>query len=142
MVFTCSVQYAECEMQRWAFRAQCEVWSLQCEVQSLQSNGACRVRRQACGMSSLHLACGVWRLVGGVCMAWTDRKLMDGKMGQYAMERQIDRQIAIGKETLRHRDIQTQRHSHSQIDGGKDRDRQIQIDRLLDRSKQIHIDAD
>ena len=32
MVFTCSVQSVECEMQRWAFHAQCEVWSLQCEV--------------------------------------------------------------------------------------------------------------
>ena len=21
--------------------------------------------------NGLHLACGVWRLVGGVCMAWT-----------------------------------------------------------------------
>ena len=62
-------------------------------------------------------------------------KLMDGQMGRYAMERQIDRQIDLGKETLRHRDIWTQRHSHSQIDGGKDRDRQIQIDRLLDRLK-------
>ena len=32
MVFICSVQYVEGEMQCWAFRAQCEVWSLPCEV--------------------------------------------------------------------------------------------------------------